>query len=53
MNAHEFINYKLEFDLNNPYTATEEEIIGMLDGGGDALTMNPLKLKKRKLVMWW
>ena len=32
-NAHEFINYEVEFDLNNRYTPTEEEFIGMLDGG--------------------
>ena len=36
MNAHDFINYELKFYLNNPYTPTEEEIIGMLDEGGDA-----------------
>ena len=36
MNTHEFINYELEFDLNNSYIPTEEEIIGMLDEGGDA-----------------
>ena len=33
MNAHEFINYELEFDLNNPYIPIEEEVIGMLNGG--------------------
>lgn len=26
----------MEFDLNNSYIPTREEIIGMLDGGGDA-----------------
>ena len=31
MNAHELINYDLEFDLNNPYIPTKEEVIGMLD----------------------
>ena len=36
MNAQKFINYELEFDLNNPYIPNEEEIISMLDGGGDA-----------------
>jgi hypothetical protein len=25
MNAHEVINYKMEFDLNNPYIPTKEE----------------------------
>ena len=45
MNAHEFIDYKLEFDLNNPYTATEEEIIGMLDGGGGVADNEPIKVE--------
>jgi hypothetical protein len=43
MNAHEFINYKLEFDLNNPFIPTEEEIISILDEEMVQLTMNPLK----------
>jgi hypothetical protein len=37
MNAHELINYELEFDLT--YTPIEEEIIGMLDER-DAATDN-------------
>jgi hypothetical protein len=36
MSAHEFINYELEFDPNNPYTPIEEKIIGMLDERDDA-----------------
>ena len=36
MNAHEFIKYELEFDLNNPYIPPKEEIIGMFIGEGDA-----------------
>ena len=56
MNAHEFINYELEFDINNPYIPIEEELIGMLDERDDAhmtqLTINPLKkLTMCKLVM--
>ena len=35
MNAHEFINYELEFDINDPYIPTEENR-GMLDEGDDA-----------------
>ena len=35
MNAHEFINYELEFELNNPYIPIEKETICMLDEGGD------------------
>lgn len=31
MNAYEFMNYEIEFDLNNPYMSIEEEMIGMLD----------------------
>jgi hypothetical protein len=30
MNAQEYLNYELEFDLNNPYQPTDEEIIEML-----------------------
>ena len=36
MNAHEFINYELEFDLNNPYIPPKEEFISMFVGRGDA-----------------
>ena len=33
-----------EFDLNNPYTPTQKEILGMLvDGGGDAANNEPIK----------
>ena len=37
MNAHEFIDYELEFDLSNPYIPIEEESIGMLDERDDAI----------------
>ena len=37
MIEHEFVNYELEFDLNNPYIPIEEEIIGMLDEINDAI----------------
>ncbi len=30
MNVQESLNYELEFDLNNPYQPTDEEIIEML-----------------------
>ena len=30
MNVQEYLNYELEFDLNNPYQPTEEQIIEML-----------------------
>jgi hypothetical protein len=43
MNAHEFINYELEFDPNNPYIPIKEEIIGMLDGRGDAVDNEPIE----------
>ena len=32
---------ELEFDLNNPYTPTKEEIVGKFDGGGDATNNEP------------
>lgn len=35
INAHEFINYELEFDLNKPYISTNEEIIDMFDERDD------------------
>ena len=43
MNAHEFLNYELQFDLNNPCIPIEEEIIGMFDGGGDAPNNEPIE----------
>ena len=30
MKAHEYLNYELEFDLNNPYEFTDEEFLDML-----------------------
>ena len=36
MNYHEFINYELEFYLNNPYILIQEEILSMLDERDDA-----------------
>lgn len=30
IDAHEFINYELEFDLNNPYQPTDEDFLDML-----------------------
>ena len=29
MNAHEYLNYEMEFDLNNPYEPTDEEFLDM------------------------
>ena len=43
MNAHEFINYELEFDLINPYIPIVEEIIGMLDERHDAFDNEPIE----------
>ena len=43
MNAHEFINYELGFDLNNPYIHIEEELRSMLDERGDATDNEPIK----------
>jgi hypothetical protein len=54
MDAHEFIDYELEFDLNNPYILIEEEIIGMLDEGGDVVDKEPIEvLTMCKLVIRW
>ena len=43
MIAHEFINYELESDLNDSYILTEEEIISILDGGGDEADNEPIE----------
>ena len=54
MNAHEFINYELEFDLNSLYILIKKEIISMHDGEGDAVDKEPIEvLTMCKLVMWW
>jgi len=34
---------KPEYDLNNSYIPTEEEIIGMPDGGGDEADNKPIE----------
>jgi hypothetical protein len=41
INTHEFINYELEYNLNNPYRPTKEEIIGMLDERDDVTNNEP------------
>ena len=43
MNAHEFIDYELEFDLDNPCIPLEEEIIGVFDERDDAIDNEPLE----------
>ena len=30
MDAHEFINYEVDFDLNNPYEPTDEDFLDIL-----------------------
>jgi hypothetical protein len=30
MDAHEFVHFEVDFDLNNPYQPTDEEIVQML-----------------------
>ena len=42
MNTHEFVNFELNFDLNNPYESTHE-IIGMLDEIGDVVDNEPIE----------
>ena len=29
MNAHEYLSYEMEFDLNNPYEPTDKEFLDM------------------------
>ena len=43
MNTHEFITYELDFNLNNPYLPTKEEIIGMLDDKDNATNNEPIE----------
>ena len=43
MNAHEFINYVLDFDLNNLYIPIEEEIISMLNERDNATNNEPIE----------
>jgi hypothetical protein len=55
MNAHEFIEYKLEIDRNNPYIRIEEESIAMLDGRDGVAMYESIieELTMCKFVMWW
>ena len=43
LNAHEFINYALKFDPNNPYISIKDEIIGMLDERDDVVNNEPIE----------
>ena len=42
MKSHKSINYKLKFDLNNPYIPTEEEIVDVLNGRDDVVENEPI-----------
>lgn len=46
MNAHEFINYEIEFYLYNLYIPMEEEIIGIFNGRNDAIDNQFIKEAK-------
>jgi len=37
IDAHKFVYYELEFDLNNPYIPTNEEIMDILDEKNNAI----------------
>ena len=39
MEAHEYLNYELEFDLNNPYEFTDEEFLDMLPSNQQELKL--------------
>ena len=41
--AHEFINYELGFDPNNPYIPIKEDIISVLDARDDATENGPIE----------
>jgi hypothetical protein len=43
MNVYEFINYELDFDMDNPHIHVEEEILGILDEIDDATGNEPIK----------
>ena len=44
MNAHNFINNSLGFDINNPYILIEKYMIGMLDERVDATNITSSSL---------
>ena len=37
------LNFELEFELNNPYLLTKEEVIDMFDEGDNAANNNPIQ----------
>lgn len=43
MNVHKFINYELEFHLNNLYISIKEEIMSMLDERNDTFDNKSIK----------
>ena len=43
VNIHEFINYALDCDVNNPYVTMEDIVIGMFDEGDDATNNKPFE----------
>jgi hypothetical protein len=55
MNAHEFLNCIMEFDLSNPYILNEEEIIRMLDKRDNATDNEPIEevdnVQKREAIL--
>lgn len=43
MNTHEFIRYKLEFHLNNPYIPIEEEILSIFNKRDNTIDNAPIE----------
>jgi hypothetical protein len=43
LNIREFINYALDFDVNNPYVRIEDEVIVMFDEGDDTTNNQPFE----------
>ena len=46
-------SYEVEYDLKNPYIPIQEEIISLLDGGGDAADNEHVEEVDNVHGTWW
>jgi hypothetical protein len=53
MEAQEYVQYELDFDMNNPYEVTEEDVWDVLGSiGAVGLLMSQMMIVRERSVRW-
>ncbi len=53
MNAYKYLNYEVEFDLNNPYEPTDEEFFGMYSSEHQEIDVDEVVVDVVEEVVGW